>query len=142
MSFSIYSLVLVFFIKLLNLVSLFVQKTGSKTTSFNYKKVPYYLMTNFQCNGLESTLLECDHAGWGPHKCLSKKPVYLRCEKSPMLRGDQIDIATIQVNITTSISCQTIHTGIICIKCICTDGGLASRLPSCLVCGQSKRPGH
>jgi len=65
---------------------------------FKYKAFPYYWLSRMRCNGLESTLFECDHTGWGPHKCSKKTPVYLECEKSPMFRGDQVDLATIQAH--------------------------------------------
>eukprot|EP00794_Sanderia_malayensis_P005465 gene5465-6148_t len=73
-------------------------KNSSKKPSLKYKSVPYFWMTKFQCNGLESTLLQCDHGGWGPHKCLSKKPVYVHCQMSPMMRGDHMDIASLQAH--------------------------------------------
>ena len=83
------------FISILNLTLL--QREEWKKPVFKYKAFPYYWLSRMRCNGLESTLLECDHAGWGPHKCSKKTPVYLECEKSPMFRGDQVDLATIQV---------------------------------------------
>ena len=74
-----------------------LQREDWKKPAISYKRIPYYWLSKMRCTGLESTLLECNHGGWGPHKCITKKPVYLECEKSPMFRGDQIDLATIQV---------------------------------------------
>ncbi|XP_065071306.1 lysyl oxidase homolog 2B-like [Rhopilema esculentum] len=73
-------------------------ENAGKSPSMKYKAVPYFWMRSLRCTGYESTLIECDHAGWGSHKCRNNNPVYLRCQMSPMFRGDQIDLATIQAH--------------------------------------------
>ena len=41
-----------------------------------------YAMTNVNCTGLESSLLSCNHAGFGVHQCNGKLPAFLSCTKS------------------------------------------------------------
>ena len=50
----------------------------------------HYWMTKVYCNGKESTMYQCQHAGWKKHTCKSK-PVYLNCKRSPFLNESRFD---------------------------------------------------
>ena len=41
------------------------------------KKV--YLMSGVRCDGTESSLVSCDHAGWGRLECATGRPVVVTC---------------------------------------------------------------
>ncbi|XP_066934900.1 lysyl oxidase homolog 2B-like [Clytia hemisphaerica] len=64
----------------------------NKQTRLIYKEksTDIYWMTKVYCNGMESTLYECHHAGWKKHTCKSK-PVYLTCKRSPFIKGSRFD---------------------------------------------------
>lgn len=55
-------------------------------------------MHQVECNGTESTLYECDHAGWGTQQCVSETPVYLSCKRSPFLRENRFNKASLAVS--------------------------------------------
>jgi len=54
-----------------------------------------YWMKNVKCSGSESKLYECDHSGWSKHSCKKNHPVYLHCQRSPLLRDNRFDRALI-----------------------------------------------
>ncbi|XP_066927214.1 lysyl oxidase homolog 2B-like [Clytia hemisphaerica] len=54
------------------------------------EKLTHYWMSRVYCDGKESTLYECQHAGWKKHTCKSK-PVYLTCKRSPFINGSRFD---------------------------------------------------
>lgn len=41
--------------------------------------VPYILMDDVGCNGLETSLKECLHNGMGIHNCVTNQNVGIRC---------------------------------------------------------------
>ncbi|XP_057307160.1 lysyl oxidase homolog 3A-like [Hydractinia symbiolongicarpus] len=59
------------------------------------EQVSTYLMHQVACNGTESTLYECDHAGWETQQCIGETPVYLSCKRSPFLRENRFDKASL-----------------------------------------------
>lgn len=54
-------------------------------------------MNHVVCNGNESTLYECEHAGWKKHVC-QKAPVYLDCKRSEFLYESRFDVASLAVS--------------------------------------------
>merc|ERR1712168_75862 len=48
-----------------------------------------FWMKDVRCKGSESTLYECQHQGWQEHFCV--QPVYLSCQRSPLLRDNRFD---------------------------------------------------
>jgi len=61
----------------------------------------HYWMTNVYCNGMESTLYECLHAGWMKHTCKKNEPVYLTCSRSPFINEYRFDKVSMAVSYNT-----------------------------------------
>ena len=40
-----------------------------------------YWMDKVSCTGVESSLVSCDHKGWGPHKCSENRAVRVTCAR-------------------------------------------------------------
>ncbi|XP_048585018.1 lysyl oxidase homolog 2A-like isoform X2 [Nematostella vectensis] len=45
-------------------------------------RVGLFLLSDVECEGEESSLVECPHSNWGPVSCKRGAPVYLSCESS------------------------------------------------------------
>lgn len=51
---------------------------------FRYNGSSVFLMSNVKCSGLESSVVECDHSGWGPLNCTDGLAVYLTCQETAL----------------------------------------------------------
>ena len=60
-------------------------------------------MNKVYCEGKESTLYECDHAGWEKQDC-QHGPVYLTCKRSPFLNESRFDKSSMAVSYTYVLS--------------------------------------
>ena len=72
-----------------------VEETTNEVTITPKKpdgKVDFW-MSKLQCDGTESTLYECQHAGFKRHVCKKDQAVHLRCKRSPLLVVNRFDKA-------------------------------------------------
>ena len=55
-----------------------------------------YLITGLKCNGTESSIVSCDHAGWGEHECAGGEPVSVACVQSNRTRVRLLALLTLE----------------------------------------------
>ena len=55
---------------------------------------PVYWLDQVKCKGLESSIVSCDHAGWGPHQCEGDIALRIKCVRRKITKVSDYVTAT------------------------------------------------